>query len=1431
MAVDFAEFVDPNPRNTNGFGSQVVALPSGNVVISSPGDDAGGLDAGAMYLFDGSDGSLISTLLGSGRDDLKFARIVTLKNGNFAIVAPEADVAGKVNAGAVLVGDAETGIAGTISPSNALVGATAFDSFGRDAITLLENGNLVVSSEFVDYGGVVNAGVIALVDGSGASVGELSSSNALFGQSASDFREVTVTVLANDNFVIQTPRFDSANFTDAGAITHADGAAGLTGVINSSNSVIGKKGGAFFSVEITPLTNGNYVIANQFADFGAMTFVGATTWVDGTVGFTGTFDTSNTLYGASSNGFAGLKVTPLSDGDYVVSMPFTTIDGKLQAGAVHLADGTVGSAGVISSANSLVGGAAFDQVGWAQVGEGVTVLSNGNYVVTSYQADINGVSNAGAVTLIDPTSPVTGSISAANSLVGATEEDRVGAGGVVALTNGNYVVSSGSADINGVMQAGAVTFGNGVTGVTGPVSAVNSLHGTRFAEQVGERGLGTLPVFALPNGNFVVVSPRLGLTEGDSVGAVTIVDGSVGLSGAVDGNNSFMGRTAGDFRFPYSTLLSGNRFAINARFSASLTEADVGSVTVFEGQPGFTGTFSESTSLLGVGQAFVTELANGNIVVGSPAFDVNGAINAGAVTLVDATTGTQGVVDSTRSLVGTTSNDGVGREIIPLSSGNFLSVNPQFDANGLSQAGAVTLIDGTNGLTGEINAANSTLGEASNARVRAIVDDVNGTYYVAGFPNVVKVFSQEIPEPDGQIDASGNLVFQGDDGADDNITIRTEGTNYRVSDASRSLTGGPGTTVDGDDLLIPIAQITGGVIVNGGDGDDALTIDLSSGTTGFSDVIFNGGFQTTAVGDSLTVIGSFGTQTVTLTPPGPDGDNGTITVESVTITFTGLEPIQIGNSIDSVISLPSLLSNTASLQSGTGGTLELIDLGATFEDTFFPLPSNSFVLNGGDESDEIQIQASLAGVSSAINTGGGDDRISIENLDFGTIAAGQGDDTLVLNAAGLTLDLTMLDDSRLGGIERIDLTAAGAQTVRLDPSEVIALSDSSDTLMIERDPGDIVDLGATWTLDGVVDESGVLFQRYVQGAATLLLEVVEVDFGDAPLTFAQDAGHVGSGPRLGDHRDYESAAAPSAAVDGDDTNGVDDDEDGVMLGSLRINSTMSAVNLDLQNAANAKADAWIDFDFNGEFSAQEKILDDAMLIAGLQTLNFAVPEGLTPGSTVLRVRVSSQGGLSPGGLAADGEIEDHAVVIDDAVTPIVESVVINAGQSQRSRVTELQVTFNTEVVVPLAAFQIDDRGTGQPVNLTVNSQVIDGKTVSTLAFLTGPGVVDSVIGPNSLADGNFELTVAAALVTAGNQAMAVDHSYGSDASDMFFRYFGDSDGDRDVDGQDYGRFGLTFLKSSGESGFDASFDFDADGDVDGQDYGQFGLRFLTQLPF
>src|SRR5262249_2470349 len=123
---------------------------------------------------------------------------------------------------------------------------------------------------------------------------------------------------------------------------------------------------------------------------------------------------------------------------------------------------------------------------------GVAPLTNGNYVVSSYSW--NG--NRGAATWGSGTAGVTGAVSAVNSLVGSAAGDLVANAGAAPLTNGNYVVSSYI--WNG--HRGAATWGSGTAGASGTISSANSLIGNN-GDHVGRL------VTALSNGNYVVLSP------------------------------------------------------------------------------------------------------------------------------------------------------------------------------------------------------------------------------------------------------------------------------------------------------------------------------------------------------------------------------------------------------------------------------------------------------------------------------------------------------------------------------------------------------------------------------------------------------------------------------------------------------------------------------------------------------------------------------------------------------------------------------------------------------------------------------------------------------------------------------------------------------------------------------------------------------------
>ena len=183
--------------------------------------------------------------------------------------------------------------------------------------------------------------------------------------------------------------------------------------------------------------------------------------------------------------------------------------------------------------------------------------------------------------------------------------------------------------------------------------------------------------------------------------------------------------------------------------------------------------------------------------------------------------------------------------------------------------------------------------------------------------------------------------------------------------------------------------------------------------------------------------------------------------------------------------------------------------------------------------------------------------------------------------------------------------------------------------------------------------------------------------------------------------------------------------------------------------------------------------------------------------------------------------------------PQVEAIVINQGDLSRSSVNRLTVTFDSIVDIEPNAFVIHERDSGNEVeNVVLDIQTAGGKSIVDITFAPGAQVVDRGNAGHSLSDGTYQLTILRDRVrSAGTDTqMAFDHEFGEAATDRFFRLFGDSDGDRDVDGQDYGRFGASFLQTSQDPNFDPEYDSDGDGDVDGQDYGRFGQNFLGQMP-
>ncbi|GAA4365249.1 hypothetical protein GCM10023185_35400 [Hymenobacter saemangeumensis] len=744
------------PTGSGSFGTYVAGLFNGNYVVTDPFFDLGGVpDVGAVYLYRGSDNTLISRLTGSTANDRVGSGFVGIfQDGSYVVCSPNWSNGGTASVGAVTWCNGTTGVAGAVSAANSLVGATANDQVGSAGFRQLPNGNYVVGSPNWSNGSNANAGAVTWCSSTGSTVGPVSAANSLVGSTANDRVGTSsafggIVPLTNDSYVVLSPNWTNTGRASAGAVTWCSSTGSTVGPVSAANSLVGSTandqiGGTGFN-SVVALTNGNYVVGSANWDNGAVVNAGAATWGNGTGGTVGPVSAANSLVGTTANDGVGSKISALNNGNYVVGSSAWDNGAIVNAGAVTWGSGTGGTVGPVSAANSLVGSSTNDSVGLTG-GIGITTLTNGNYLAVSTSWDNGALADAGAVTWCNGTGGTVGPVSAANSLVGTRAGDQVGRGGVAALTNGNYVVGSGSWDNGTVVDAGAATWGNGASGIVGPITAANSLVGTTANDQVGT--VGGTGITALSNGNYVVSSPNWDNGSVVNVGAATWGNGATGLTGVVSTANSLVGTTAND-------QVSGGSFGsvmalYNGNYVVSSINWDNGSVvnagaaTWCNGATGLTGVVNAANSLVGssandqVGSR-LTALLDGDYIVGSPSWTNGSVMGAGAATGARGTGGTVGAVSAANSLVGSTANDGIGGGFALMSSrASVMYVSADWDNGSLVNAGAITQVYSNGSTVGPVTSCNSILGGVAGAGNSLVWITRSGTV-IGGLPSENKV--------------------------------------------------------------------------------------------------------------------------------------------------------------------------------------------------------------------------------------------------------------------------------------------------------------------------------------------------------------------------------------------------------------------------------------------------------------------------------------------------------------------------------------------------------------------------------------------------------------------------------------------------------------------------------------------------------------------
>lgn len=331
------------------------------------------------------------------------------------------------------------------------------------------------------------------------------------------------------------------------------------------------------------------------------------------------------------------------------------------------------------------------------------------------------------------------------------------------------------------------------------------------------------------------------------------------------------------------------------------------------------------------------------------------------------------------------------------------------------------------------------------------------------------------------IDGNGDLLIEGVGLANNNLTIVIEGSNVRISDASATLIAGNGAVEDNGDILVSLASITGaaGIVVNGGDGTDSLTVDFSGGD--FSKAIsYDGGLQTSNPGDNLILVGgAFSSAVYTFN----DSSSGSILLSgNELITYTGLEPITSNISVDDVTLNFEGGSETITV-SAAGPGQTMVDSTAG-ESLVMLNPTNSLNLNAGDGNDFIDIEGLGSGFSADLNIDGqtGNDQIDFQTV---TTNTGGGDVTAtaedidvlaLLDAAGG--DITLTASGLVGPALSVfnDLATSGSGNIHLsgvsDDSYGVSISGSSTDLSVEN--GSIHIVGNSDVDEGVLLNANIV---------------------------------------------------------------------------------------------------------------------------------------------------------------------------------------------------------------------------------------------------------------------------------------------------------------------------------------------------------------------
>jgi hypothetical protein len=290
------------------------------------------------------------------------------------------------------------------------------------------------------------------------------------------------------------------------------------------------------------------------------------------------------------------------------------------------------------------------------------------------------------------------------------------------------------------------------------------------------------------------------------------------------------------------------------------------------------------------------------------------------------------------------------------------------------------------------------------------------------------------------------------------------------------------------------------------------------------------------------------------------------------------------------------------------------------------------------------------------------------------------------------------------------------------------------------------------------------------------------DWGDNPESYGEICVDIDSGSPafLGTIGDHEDAMQHSTQANGDDADG-NDDEDGVTFvgGTTLTGGTTEQITISWETEDHdSYISGWIDFNRDGDFDSNEKVIDDYQVgsccgtATGSHNFNITVPSTAKCGVSYSRFLIVSDENEGPTGYLCDdpsgndGEVEDYKVVLDGNLMVMMPP----AGE----------ICEGDEIVLTVSAsggsgnYTFDwSHGLGTGTSKTVNPTTSTTYTVTVTDDVTGctdDGTVTVTVTPNPevdagpdksycLDDGNNSVTLTA-VGTGGTGTLSYSWSNG-----------------------------------------------------------------------